>query len=308
MKKILITGGTGFIGSAISNFFCNKGYKITILDNNSRGNLRRININKNKINFIKGDITKYKDVFNAAKGKNYIFHLAAVNGTKFFYEKPDEVLDVACKGIINVIDASKKLKIKNIFLVSSSEVYHLPNKIPTDEMEPIKIPNILNPRYSYAGGKILTELLGINNAKFFEKMIIIRPHNVYGNDMGYEHVIPELIEKVKKSKGSIKIKGSGLQTRSFIYIKDFVDAFYLIFKKGKHLNIYNIGTQEQLKILDLVKIIIKICKKKLKIKKGKIAIGGTQHRTPNISKIKKLGFKNKFNIRSGLTEILKKYD
>lgn len=308
MKKILITGGTGFIGSAISNFFCNKGYKITILDNNSRGNLKRININKNKINFIKGDITKYKDVFNAAKGKNYIFHLAAVNGTKFFYEKPDEVLDVACKGIINVIDASKKLKIKNIFLVSSSEVYHLPNKIPTDEMEPIKIPNILNPRYSYAGGKILTELLGINNAKFFKKMIIIRPHNVYGNDMGYEHVIPELVEKVKKGKGSIKIKGSGLQTRSFIYIKDFVDAFYLIFKKGKHLNIYNIGTQEQLKILDLVKIIIKICKKKLKIKKGKIAIGGTQHRTPNISKIKKLGFKNKFNIRSGLTEIIKKYD
>jgi nucleoside-diphosphate-sugar epimerase len=304
MKKILITGGTGFIGSAISNHFCKKGYKITILDNNSRGNLRRINKNKEKIKFIYGDITKYNDVCKAAKGQNYIFHLAAVNGTKYFYEKPDKVLDVSCKGIINVIDAAKKLKIKNIFLASSSEVYHLPNKIPTDEFESIKIPDIFNPRYSYAGGKILTELMGINNAKFFNKMIIFRPHNVYGKDMGQEHVIPELITKVRNARTNIKIKGSGLQTRSFIYIDDFVEAFYLIFKKGKHLNIYNIGTQEQIKIIELTKLIIKIFAKKISIKKKQIAIGGTQHRMPNISKIKKLGFKKRFNIIQGLKKII----
>ena len=132
-------------------------------------------------------------------------------------------------------------------MASSSEVYHLPNKIPTDEKEAIKIPDIHNPRYSYAGGKILTELMGINNAKFFNKMIIFRPHNVYGRDMGNEHVIPEIIGKVNKAKTFIKIKGSGEQTRSFIYIDDFVKAFYLIFKKGKSLNIYNIGTQEKIK-------------------------------------------------------------
>lgn len=303
MKKILVTGGTGFIGSSISNYFSDKGYKITILDNNSRGKLRRIKKNK-KIKFIYGDITKYKDVVKAFKGQDCIFHLAAINGTKFFYEKPDKVLDVSCKGIINVIDVAKKLKIKNIFLASSSEVYHLPNKIPTHESEPIKIPDVLNPRYSYAGGKILTELMGINNAKFFKKMIIFRPHNVYGNDMGQEHVIPELIKKIKKAKKSLKMKGSGLQTRSFIFIDDFLDAFYLVFKKGKHLNIYNIGTQEQIKIIDLVKIIIGIFKKKISIKKEKIAKGGTQHRTPNINKIKKLGFKKRFNIIRGLNKII----
>ncbi len=303
MKKILVTGGTGFIGSAISNYFSEKGYKVTILDNNSRGKLKRVNKNK-KIKFIYGDITKYKDVYKALKDQDYIFHLAAINGTKFFYEKPDKVLDVSCKGVINVIDVAKKLKIKNIFLASSSEVYHLPNKIPTDESEPIKIPNILNPRFSYAGGKILTELIGINNAKFFKKMIIFRPHNVYGNDMGQEHVIPELINKIKKAKKNIKMKGSGSQTRSFIFIDDFLEAFYLIFKKGKHLNIYNIGTQEQVKIIDLAKLIIKIFKKKLSIKKIQIAKGGTQHRTPNINKIKKLGFKKKFNLIKGLKKII----
>jgi len=146
--------------------------------------------------------------------------------------------------------------------------------------------------------------MGINNAKYFNKMIIFRPHNVYGNDMGQEHVIPELIKKVKEAKKNIRMKGSGLQTRSFIYIDDFVDAFYLIFKKGKHLNIYNIGTQEQIRIIDLAKMIIKICKKKIIIRKEQIAKGGTQHRTPNISKIKKLGFKKKINIIKGLKKII----
>ena len=303
MKKILVTGGTGFIGAAISNYFSKKGYSVTVLDNNSRGKLKRIKKDK-KIKFIYGDITKYDDVFKALKGQDCIFHLAAINGTKFFYEKPDKVLDVSCKGIINVIDVAKKLKIKNIFLASSSEVYHLPKKIPTEESESIKIPDILNPRYSYAGGKILTELIGINNAKFFKKMIIFRPHNVYGSDMGQEHVIPELIKKIKKAKNNIKMKGSGLQTRSFIFIDDFVEAFYLIFKKGKHLNIYNIGTQEQIKIIELAKTIIKIFKKKISIKKEQIAKGGTQHRTPSINKIKKLGFKKKFNIIQGLNKII----
>ena len=122
--------------------------------------------------------------------------------------------------------------------------------------------------------------------------------------MGNEHVIHEIIGKVNNAKNFIKIKGSGNQTRSFIYIDDFVEAFYLIFKKGKHLNIYNIGTQEKIKIIDLVKKIIKISKKKIIIKKEKIAKGGTEHRTPNIRKINKLGFKNKFNISQGLNEII----
>ena len=304
MKKILITGGTGFIGAAISNYFAIKGYKITILDNNSRGKVDRIKDNLKNIKFINGDVTNYKDVYRASKGNHCIFHLAAINGTRYFYEKPEKVLDVSCKGIINVIDVAKKLKIKNIFLASSSEVYHLPNKIPTDEKEAIKIPDIHNPRYSYAGGKILTELMGINNAKFFNKMIIFRPHNVYGRDMGNEHVIPEIIGKVKKAKTFIKIKGSGKQTRSFIYIDDFVEAFYLIFKKGKNLNIYNIGTQEKIKIIDLVKKIIKISNKKLIIKTENIAKGGTEHRTPNIQKITRLGFKYKFNISQGLKKLV----
>ena len=81
--------------------------------------------------------------------------------------------------------------------------------------------------------------------KFFNKMIIFRPHNVYGSNMGNEHVVPEFINRFKKLRNKkFKIQGTGKEVRSFIFIKDFVSAFNLILKKGKHLNIYNIGTSE----------------------------------------------------------------
>ena len=225
MKNILITGGTGFIGSAISKALCIRGYNITVFDNNSRGKIQNIN-NFKKIKFISGDIRNYKDVYKACNKIDTVIHLAAVNGTRFFYEKPDIVLEVAAKGIINIVDACIKKKIKNLFLASSSEVYHHPNKIPTDENESIKIPNIMNPRFSYGGGKIFTELMGIHfGKKYFKKLIIFRPHNVFGKNMGNEHVIPEFISRMKKNKSNyFFIKGSGKETRAFIHIDDFVKA------------------------------------------------------------------------------------
>ena len=90
-------------------------------------------------------------------------------------------------------------KIKELYIASSSEVYQTPVKIPTKETEMLKIPNVYNPRYSYGGGKIISELYGLHFAKkFLKKFIIFRPHNVYGKDMGNDHVIPEFINRFKK--------------------------------------------------------------------------------------------------------------
>ena len=161
-KKYLVTGGTGFIGSHICRLLVNLGHKVVVYDNNTRGKLSRIDDLKNKIKFVHGDIRDKKRLFKASKGIHAIIHLAYINGTKYFYSKPDIVLDVAIKGLVNVFDACKKYKIKEIYLASSSEVYQTPNKIPTDENESLKIPDIKNPRYSYGGGKILTELMGMN--------------------------------------------------------------------------------------------------------------------------------------------------
>ena len=174
----------------------------------------------------------------------------------------------------------------------------------------LKVPDVYNPRYSYGVGKILTEVMGINlGKKFFKKLVIFRPHNVYGPNMGQEHVIPEFIERFKKLKGKIfKVQGSGREIRSFIFIDDFVDAFDLILKKGKNLNIYNIGTSEKISIKKLAFKISKILNKKILLKKTPLQKGGTKIRLPDIKKIKQLGFKQKITLEEGIKIILKYQD
>lgn len=305
-KNYLITGGLGFIGSAITNRLLEKGFNVTVFDNLSRGKKKRI-FNKNKkINIINGDIRNLHKLKKSLKKIDAVIHLAYINGTKYFYTRPTDILEIAVKGITNIIDACKEKKIKELYLASSSEVYQTPTKIPTDEKESLKIPDIYNPRYSYGGGKILTELMGIHyGKKYFKKLIIFRPHNVYGPDMGNEHVMPEFLNRFKKLKDKkFKIQGSGNEIRSFIYIDDFVNAFELIMKKGKHLEIYNIGTDEKTTIKNLAYSMAKIFNKKITLKKTSLAKGGTIKRLPNIKKIKKLGFKQKVNLKMGI-QILK---
>ena len=306
-KTILVTGGTGFIGSAITKYLVEKKYHVIVFDNNFRGKIARLKKIKKKIMFIKGDVVNKQQLFHAAKNADILIHLAYINGTRFFYTKPYEVLEIATKGMLNVIDACKKYSIKELYLASSSEVYQTPKKIPTNEKEMLKIPNIYNPRYSYGGGKIISELLGIHFAKKnLNKFIIFRPHNVYSGDMGHEHVIPEFIRKIKNIKKSknFLIQGTGNEKRSFIFIDDFISAFDKIFTKGKNLEIYNIGTTEIVKIKELAKKIAKIFNIKIKLKKGKQLEGGTRIRCPDISKIKKLGFKPRFNLGQGLRKII----
>ena len=307
-KNILVTGGSGFIGSAIVKYLIkDKKNNVIVFDNNSRGKVSRLKKIEKDIHFIKGDIRNPKDLNTIRFNIDSIIHLAYVNGTKYFYEKPFEILDIAVNGLINILNFSKKKKVKTFYLASSSEVYQTPLKIPTDENEMLKIPDIKNPRNSYGGGKIISELYGLYFAKkFLKKFVIFRPHNVYGKDMGNEHVIPEFIYKLKKlkNKRTFIIQGSGEEVRSFIHIEDFISGFDKIYKKGKNFEIYNIGTLEKVKIKYLARLIAEIYDKKIKIKTSRIQKGSTSKRCPNINKIKKLGFKQKISLRSGIIKIL----
>ena len=305
-KHFLVTGGTGFLGSAICRLLLKKGHKVTIFDNNSRGSIAKIKDIKKKLRFINGDIRNYNKLNISLKGVDAVIHLAYVNGTKYFYSRPVKILEIATNGIINIIDGCINNKIKELYLASSSEVYQTPNKIPTAENEPLKIPDIYNPRYSYGGGKILIELMGIHyGKKYFKKLVIFRPHNVYGPHMGNEHVIPEFINRFKKLKNKkFKIQGTGKEIRSFTYIEDFINAFSLILDRGKHLNVYNIGTNEKIMIKDLAFKLSKILSKKIFLIKSHRPKGGTKIRIPNIKKIKKLGFGQKFKLNQGLKKTL----
>lgn len=306
-KNILVTGGSGFIGSAIVKYLVKKKYNVVVFDNNSRGRSRRIKDVNNKISFIKGDIRDKKKLLSINKKIDTIIHLAYINGTKFFYKKPFEILDIAVNGYLNILEFCKIKKVQNLFLASSSEVYQNPIKIPTDENEMLKIPDIHNPRYSYGGGKIFSELYGLYFAKkYLKKFVIFRPHNVYGADMGNDHVIPEFIIRFKKigKKKNFLIHGTGNEVRSFIHIDDFINGFDKVFQRGKNTEIYNIGTTEKVKISRLAYLISKIYKKKIKIIRSKLPKGSPSKRCPDIGKIKKLGFKQKISLRNGLKKVI----
>ncbi len=315
-KRILVTGGTGFIGSALVKALVNNGESVRVLDNQSRGSMRRLDGLKDKFEMIKGDIRDPKVVERACKGVDLVLHLAYINGTEFFYTKPELILEVGVKGMINVLDGCIKHHVQELLLVSSSEVYQTPPIIPTPETVPLVVPDPLNPRYSYGGGKIISELLVLNyGRKFFKRVLVVRPHNVYGPDMGWEHVIPQLTLRIKKlaenkrnGKINLPIQGSGKETRAFCFIDDFTQGLLKVLEKGKHLGIYNIGSMEETSIKKLVREIGRCFNKEIKLMPGKLTKGSTLRRCPDTTKLKGLGFKPSYNLERGLQKTVQWYN
>lgn len=306
-KHYLVTGGTGFIGTALVRKLLAAGNKVRILDDNSRGRMRRIRDIEGQVEMVKGDVRKAADVMKAMAGVDGVVHLAFVNGTEFFYSQPELVLEVGVKGMVNVLDACRAHGVRELILASSSEVYQTPPQVPTPETVPLSIPDPLNPRYSYGAGKIISEIMAVNyGRKFFDRVLIFRPHNVFGPDMGWEHVIPQFAVRMSRMRpaagGPVRfpIQGSGQETRSFIYIDDFADGFMTMVERGEHLGIYHIGTQELISISQLAKMVGQCLQCEVEIVPGPLAAGGTPRRCPDISKLSALGFKPKYLLRESL--------
>ena len=304
----LITGGTGFIGSAISKRLLQAGNTVKVYDNNLRGNVEKFR-GFSDFDFIEGDIRDLASLKKASQNIETIIHAAFINGTRRFYETPYEVIDVGIRGAINLVQSIDLNVIKRICLLSSSEVYQSPTLIPTPEEIELVIPDLRNPRYSYGGSKIASELILYYFCKLHNiDLQIIRPHNIYGPDMGNEHVIPELSEKIlvakEKSQKTIVLQGTGKESRSFCYINDFVNAFQLVLNLPNYSGqeIYNIGNSNEISIENLAKIIADKLSADIDFKYSKGPAGGTSRRCPDISKLEKLGYKPKYNLDKGLEE------
>jgi nucleoside-diphosphate-sugar epimerase len=307
-KKILVTGGTGFIGSALVRRLVHDGYSVRVLDNDSRGVSARLQDVMNDIELVIGDIRSSEDVSRATAGVDSVHHLAFVNGTEFFYSVPELVLEVGVKGIINTLDACIEHDVPDFVLASSSEVYQTPPAVPTDESAPLIVPDVLNPRYSYGGGKIISELMTINyGRKHFERVVIFRPHNVYGPDMGWEHVIPQfalrmddLIKKDERDPLPFPIQGSGEETRAFVYIDDFTDGLMNVVESGEHMNVYHIGTMEEVAIRDIAVEVGNAFDRRIQVVPGELTQGSTKRRCPDITKLQALGYEPKVSLAEGV--------
>ncbi len=313
--KHLVTGGGGFIGAALVRELLAAGQQVRIIDDYSRGRPERLANLGEGLDAVSGDVRDFARVREAAEGCETVWHLAFINGTRFFYERPDDVLEVGIKGTFNVIEAALAARAKRLIFASTSETYNQPTHVPTRETERLMIPDVTNPRFSYGGGKIAGELLTLHFAgRRGLEGIIVRPHNIYGPDMGFAHVIPEVIAKIYELSGGRKggaidlpIQGEGGETRAFCCIDDAAAGFRIAGEEGAPGEIYHLGCQEEIPISALIEMIGKILEIDLRVKPGPLRPGGTPRRCPDISKLSALGYRPRVTLEEGLGRTVEWY-
>jgi nucleoside-diphosphate-sugar epimerase len=298
----LITGGGGFIGSALANRLVSEGHDVVAFDRFSRGKESRL---VDGVQIYPGDIRNPGLVEAAASGCDTIWHLAYIQGTQTFYAEPAEVIDVALRGILNVLDIAEG---KDFFLVSSSEVYQEPPSYPTDETVPLVVPDVTNPRYSYGGGKIASEVATFAHADRLNRAVIVRPHNIYGPDMGTDHVIPEFVLRMQETGPDFPIQGTGRETRSFCYIDDCIDGLLTLYDKGAHRSVYHLGNPyEEWSIGGLAELIGERLGRKVRVVPGTLPKGSPTRRLPDIGKMRGLGYKPHVDLFTGLESTVEWY-
>lgn len=258
----LVTGGAGFIGSAIVRRLCQNGFSVRVLDNLSTGNISNLDDYIGKIEMIEGDILDNHTVKKALDGVKYVFHLAALPSINRSIENPIESNRVNIEGTLNLLVAAKEQKTERFVFSSSSSVYGSNPLLPRSEdtlpqpISPYAIQKFASELYC----KIFFELYGL-------KTFILRYFNVYGprqNPHGpYAAVIPKFITGIKNGERPI-IYGDGRQTRDFTFVEDVVDANILCCsappsEAGK---VFNIAGGSNVSIIELYGLICKIMGKK----------------------------------------------
>ncbi|HEY9412875.1 MAG TPA: SDR family NAD(P)-dependent oxidoreductase [Jiangellaceae bacterium] len=313
--KVLLTGGSGFVGAALCADLVRAGHDVVAFDNNSRGDAQRLADLGAAVTFIQGDVRDPDQVRRAATGCEVVWHLAYINGTRFFYERPDDVLEVGIKGALSTIEAALDVGARRYVLASTSETYNEPTQVPTPESEPLKIPDVTNPRFSYGGGKIASELLTLHLAgRRGLETVIFRPHNFYGPDMGFEHVVPEIVRRIVERTDGLRttsvdlpIQGDGTETRSFCFVTDGARGALLAGERGASGEIYHVGTEREIAIADLVVLIGATLGVDVTIVPGELRAGGTSRRCPDITKLRGLGYEPEVSLEDGIARTARWY-
>lgn len=311
MSLVLVTGGAGFLGSSLVRRLCEQGRPVRVLDDASRGKPRRLE--GLPCEFVAGDVRDAGTVARACAGAATVVHYAFVNGTRFFYEKPELVLEVGVRGMVNVLDGCRAAGVKELLLASSSEVYQEAPRWPADESVPMTVPDPLNPRYSYGAGKLISEMLALHGWAGLTRALIVRPHNVYGPDMGGEHVIPELSLRAARlaaaAPGPVRlpIQGDGSQRRAFCHVSDFTEGVLAVLARGKHRTIYHVGTPEERAIADVARAVVRALGREAELVTGPAAPGGVTRRVPDVTRLKALGWSPKTSFEDGVAEAARWY-
>ncbi len=319
MKKILITGGAGFIGSHLTrHLLSTTDARIVLTDNLQRGRMDAdltALLADPRVTFIQHDLTDPKNFESLDTDFDHVYHLAAVNGTKWFYSMPQEVLRINILSLIYILEWIRRLDRKPKFLfTSSNEAYasaleafgQLP--IPTPENVPLVISDPYNPRWTYASTKLIGEQFVIHYAAQYEfPAVIVRPHNFYGPRAGYDHVIPEFCQRISARTEPFAIFGAD-ETRTFCYITDAVKAMRMLMDStatdAQPVETVHIGASDEITMKELAERMFEITgwhPSSVEIKPS--PAGSVKRRLADISKIERLvGWKPETLLTDGLRQ------
>ena len=303
LKKVVITGGAGFIGSHLADVLITDN-QVTIIDDLSTGTLNNITdiITNKNIKFIRESVLNLELLESIFQDVDFVFHLAAIPSVVRSINDPIATNEVNITGTLNVLSAARKSKVKKVVFASSSAVYGEASELPTKEDTP------LNFQSPYA----LTKLTGEYYCRLFKELyrqptICLRYFNVYGPRQSsaseYSAVIPLFLHNVLKKRSPV-IYGDGNQTRDFVFVEDVVQA-NIIAAESEATGVFNIGSGESITINNLAQKIIAITGNNLQPTHKKVRIGEIRDSLADITLALKLGYIPKHSLDSGLRETKK---
>lgn len=297
-KNILVTGADGFIASHLCEYLYSKKAKVTaLLRRNSGGIFKNLNAIKNKVIIKWGDTQDLALMMEVTRDMDIVYHLAAQSHVGYSLYNPCETVINDVISTLNILEAARKNDNKRIVHAGSSEIYGDPQYVPIDEKHP------LQPKSPYAAAKASSEnLLESYYHTYGLPVVKSRFFNIYGPRQGLDQVIPKFILQSLNNK-KITIYGNGAQTRDYTYVDDAVKGYGILgIKENLEGKIINFGSEKEIEIKDLAKLIIKLTKSKSTLQFSKELRRGEISRLLCNSKLAKevLGWEAKTNLTTGL--------
>jgi len=308
-KTFLVTGGAGFLGSWFCDVLDAFNARIICVDNISSGSENNIShLKKENFQLIKADVSR----FMIDEKIDYIVHMACIASPPLYQEHPIETLDASVLGTRNMLEIARKNDVEGFLFTSTSEIYGDAKVIPTPEDYWGNV-NPVGPRSIYDEGKRVAETYCIAYFQKYDLPIrIARIFNTYGPRLDvkstsqYGRIIVKFISQALNNQ-PVTVYGDGSQTRSFCYITDLIEGlFRLLLKPNINGEIINLGNDEEISILKLAKLIIKLTESKSEIVFKPLPKDDPKRRRPDIGKAEKLlEWKPKVNLRRGLIRTIK---
>jgi len=308
--RYLVTGGAGFIGSYLVEKLALRGDQVIIVDNKSTGSISNLKSVRDKVELVEGDILDHNLMEGVVSKSDYVVHLAAALGVFNIVNKPLQSLKTNIQGTENILELADKFK-KPVLIASTSEIYGKNTKVPLNEEDDRIIGHPLKSRWSYSEAKAVDESLAY--FYYLENQLpirIVRFFNTVGpRQVGqYGMVVPRFVTSAIRNE-PIQVYGSGDQIRCFCHVSDAIRALMLVIDSDKAIGqVFNVGNNLQISIMDLAKKVIEITGSKSEIKKIPYSeaypagFEDMQRRVPDISKIKNvLGWSPEF----GLEQIIR---